>query len=42
MPTGNLTANHYIYVVCRPTGLQSTTSVPATATSWYVYTGTTG
>jgi len=38
VPTSDLPANHYIYVEIT-TGLQSTTSVPATATSWYEYTG---
>jgi hypothetical protein len=40
VPTSALPANHYIYVQVT-TGLQSTTSVPATSTNWYVYTGTT-
>jgi hypothetical protein len=40
VPTGALPVNHYIYTYVT-TGLQSTTSVPATATSTYVYTGTT-
>jgi hypothetical protein len=39
-PTGPLPVNHYIYVYITA-GLQSTTSVPATATNWYEYTGTT-
>jgi hypothetical protein len=38
-PTANLPANHYIDVYVT-TGLQSTTSVPATSTSWWEYTGT--
>jgi hypothetical protein len=38
VPTSNPTANAYIYVYITA-GLQSSTSVPATATSWYVYTG---
>jgi hypothetical protein len=37
-PTSALPANHYIYVQVT-SGLQSTTSVPAAATNWYVYTG---
>ncbi|MGB6744794.1 MAG: Ig-like domain-containing protein [Terracidiphilus sp.] len=40
VPTSALPVNHYIYVEIG-TGLQSTTSVPATSTYWYVYTGTT-
>ncbi|MGH9605831.1 MAG: Ig-like domain-containing protein [Terracidiphilus sp.] len=40
VPTSPLPANDIIYVEVT-TGLQSTTSVPATATSRYVYTGTT-
>ncbi|HVU45322.1 MAG TPA: Ig-like domain-containing protein [Terracidiphilus sp.] len=40
VPTSALSANHYIYVYVK-SGLQSTTSVPATATNWYEYTGTT-
>ena len=39
VPTSALAANHYIYVYVK-TGLQSTTSVPAVQTNWYVYTGT--
>ncbi len=39
-PTATLPVNHYIYVYIKA-GLQSTTSVPATATNWYEYTGTT-
>jgi hypothetical protein len=39
-PTSTLPVNHYIYVYIT-TGLQSTTSVPATAANWYEYTGTT-
>jgi hypothetical protein len=35
-----LPSNHYIYVYIT-TALQSATSVPATATNWYEYTGTT-
>jgi hypothetical protein len=38
VPTSALPANHYIYVYIT-TGLQSATSVPATATNWYEYTG---
>ncbi len=38
VPTGNLSANTYIYVYITA-GLQSSTSVPATATSWYEFTG---
>jgi hypothetical protein len=40
VPTSPLPVNHYIYVYVK-SGLQSATSVPATATSWYEYTGTT-
>ncbi len=40
VPTSALPANHYIYVQIT-TGLQSTTSVPASSTQWYEYTGTT-
>jgi hypothetical protein len=40
VPTSALPANHYIYVNI-VAALQSTTSVPATATAWYEYTGTT-
>ncbi len=39
VPTSALPVNHYIYVYVK-SGLQSTTSVPATATNWYEYTGT--
>lgn len=38
VPTGNLSANTYIYVYITA-GLQSSTSVPATAASWYEFTG---
>ncbi len=38
VPQSDLPANHYIYVYVA-TGLQSATSVPATAANWYVYTG---
>ena len=38
VPSGALSANAYIYVYVTA-GLQSSTSVPATATYWYVYTG---
>ncbi|MGA9977890.1 MAG: Ig-like domain-containing protein [Candidatus Sulfotelmatobacter sp.] len=40
VPTSALPVNHYIYVYIT-NGLQSATSVPATATDWYEYTGTT-
>jgi hypothetical protein len=40
VPTSALPANHYIYVYIG-SGLQSTTSVPASQTQWYEYTGTT-
>ncbi|MFZ1084781.1 MAG: Ig-like domain-containing protein [Terracidiphilus sp.] len=39
-PTGILPVNHYLYVFIG-SGLQSTTSVPATQTQWWEYTGTT-
>jgi Big-like domain-containing protein/ASPM-SPD-2-Hydin domain-containing protein len=38
VPGSNLSANAYIYVYVTA-GLQSSTSVPATATYWYAYTG---
>jgi methionine-rich copper-binding protein CopC len=38
-PTSALPANHYLYVWVG-SGLQSTTSVPASQTQWYEYTGT--
>jgi hypothetical protein len=37
-PTSDLPLNHYIYLYVT-TGLQSTTSVPATAAYWYFYSG---
>jgi hypothetical protein len=37
-PTSALPANHYIYVEIH-SGLQSTTSVPASSNSWWEYTG---
>jgi hypothetical protein len=40
VPTSALPANHYIYVNITA-ALQSTTSMPAAATAWYEYTGTT-
>jgi hypothetical protein len=40
VPTSALPANHYLYVYIG-TGLQSTTSVPASQTQWWEYTGTT-
>ena len=40
VPTTSLTANAYIYLYVT-TGLQSATSVPAAATNYYAYTGTT-
>ncbi|MGB7984257.1 MAG: Ig-like domain-containing protein [Terracidiphilus sp.] len=40
VPTSVLPANHYLYVYIG-SGLQSTTSVPASSTQWYDYTGTT-
>ena len=40
VPTSTLPVNHYLYVFIG-SGLQSTTSVPATQTQWYEYTGTT-
>jgi hypothetical protein len=40
VPTSTLPANHYLYVYIG-TGLQSTTSVPASQTQWWEYTGTT-
>jgi hypothetical protein len=40
VPTSILPVNHYLYVYYG-TGLQSATSVPAVATQWYDYTGTT-
>jgi hypothetical protein len=40
VPASTLPANHYLYVYIG-TGLQSTTSVPASQTQWYEYTGTT-
>ena len=39
-PTSTLPVNHYLYVFIG-SGLQSTTSVPATQTQWWEYTGTT-
>jgi hypothetical protein len=39
-PNSALASNHYIFVYIT-TALQSTTSVPAQATDWYEYTGTT-
>ena len=38
VPTSNPSANAYIYVYITA-GLQSSTSVPATSTSWYEFTG---
>ncbi|HEX3985959.1 MAG TPA: Ig-like domain-containing protein [Acidobacteriaceae bacterium] len=38
VPQSDLPANHYIYVYVT-TGLQSSTSVPAAANSWYIFTG---
>jgi hypothetical protein len=40
VPTSALPANHYLYVYIG-TGLQSTTSVPASSNQWWEYTGTT-
>jgi hypothetical protein len=40
VPTSVLPANHYLYVYIGA-GLLSTTSVPASQTQWYEYTGTT-
>ena len=40
VPNSALPANHYLYVYIG-TGLQSTTSVPASQTQWWEYTGTT-
>ncbi len=40
VPASNLSASTYIYTYLTA-GLHSSTSVPATATSWYNYTGTT-
>jgi hypothetical protein len=39
VPSSNLSPNDYIYVYIT-SGVQSTSSVPATATQWYDYTGT--
>jgi hypothetical protein len=40
VPTSLLPVNHYLYVFIG-SGLQSTTSVPASQTQWWEYTGTT-
>lgn len=39
VPSSSLSTNDYVYVYVT-TGLQSSTSVPASSTSWYEYTGT--
>jgi hypothetical protein len=40
-PVSDLPANHWLYVEIT-TGLQSTSSVPASSSSWWEYTGTSG